>query len=302
MHREQLRCNGVDRMVQTGNAFRVGFSIQSKCCVVLTPKWAAARASVVRQTHLEQRLYSTKIPSRTRLRAVYPLPWTSCLPVDARLTHSVTQQKRRKADRLTRVVESIEENVKGLEPLNSELGFLYIRVDRLVDRNSCCSPTRRLPPPEANFEKLQDVLLKRKGFRLHVSNSGAPAASLDKCIAADEATLSSGPATWDGQDDGGDVDVDHAASLEREREGRMLIDRADEEESQGIVDDPDDMPDDPGGCAEHALARASNTPVREDKTGTTNEAAETTDTETPDPTRPSRDPADATGDDERRPE
>jgi hypothetical protein len=39
-----------------------------------------------------------------------------------------------------------------------------------------------------------------------------------------------------------------------------------------------------------------------DKTGTTNEAAETTDMETPDPTRPSRDPADATGDDERRPE
>jgi exosome complex exonuclease DIS3/RRP44 len=41
---------------------------------------------------------------------------------------------------------------------------------------------RHLPPPKANFEKLQDILLKRKGIRLDVSSSGALADSLDKCI------------------------------------------------------------------------------------------------------------------------
>jgi exosome complex exonuclease DIS3/RRP44 len=41
---------------------------------------------------------------------------------------------------------------------------------------------RHLPPPKSNFEKLQDVLLKRKGFKLDVSSSGALAASLDKCV------------------------------------------------------------------------------------------------------------------------
>ncbi|KAI9566793.1 hypothetical protein HD554DRAFT_2024795 [Boletus coccyginus] len=41
---------------------------------------------------------------------------------------------------------------------------------------------RHLPPPRTNFDKLQDVLLKRKGFKLDVSSSGALAASLDKCV------------------------------------------------------------------------------------------------------------------------
>lgn len=41
---------------------------------------------------------------------------------------------------------------------------------------------RHLPPPKTNFEKLQDVLSKRKGFKLDVSSSGALAASLDKCV------------------------------------------------------------------------------------------------------------------------
>ena len=40
---------------------------------------------------------------------------------------------------------------------------------------------RHLPPPQTNFEKLQDVLQKRKGVTLDVSSSGALAASLDKC-------------------------------------------------------------------------------------------------------------------------
>ncbi|KIP12193.1 hypothetical protein PHLGIDRAFT_98579 [Phlebiopsis gigantea 11061_1 CR5-6] len=41
---------------------------------------------------------------------------------------------------------------------------------------------RHLPPPKTNFEKLQDILKKRKGLALDVSSSGALAASLDKCL------------------------------------------------------------------------------------------------------------------------
>ncbi|TFK40883.1 RNB-domain-containing protein [Crucibulum laeve] len=41
---------------------------------------------------------------------------------------------------------------------------------------------RHLPPPKANFEKLQDILQKRKGMTLDVSSSGTLAASLDKCV------------------------------------------------------------------------------------------------------------------------
>ncbi|KAH9977177.1 hypothetical protein BGW80DRAFT_1443481 [Lactifluus volemus] len=41
---------------------------------------------------------------------------------------------------------------------------------------------RHMPPPKANFEKLQDILQKRRGISLDVSSSGALATSLDKCI------------------------------------------------------------------------------------------------------------------------
>ena len=41
---------------------------------------------------------------------------------------------------------------------------------------------RHMPPPKTNFEKLQDILLKRKGLKLDASSSGALAASLDQCI------------------------------------------------------------------------------------------------------------------------
>ena len=39
-----------------------------------------------------------------------------------------------------------------------------------------------MPPPRTNFEKLQDILMKRKGMPLDVTSSGALADSLDKCI------------------------------------------------------------------------------------------------------------------------
>ncbi|KAJ4483766.1 hypothetical protein J3R30DRAFT_3451305 [Lentinula aciculospora] len=45
---------------------------------------------------------------------------------------------------------------------------------------------RHLPPPKTNFEKLQDILRKTKGFSLDVSSSGALAASLDNCVDANE--------------------------------------------------------------------------------------------------------------------
>ncbi|CAA7262309.1 unnamed protein product [Cyclocybe aegerita] len=41
---------------------------------------------------------------------------------------------------------------------------------------------RHMPPPKTNFEKLQDILMKRKGLKLDVSSSGALAASLDLCV------------------------------------------------------------------------------------------------------------------------
>jgi len=48
---------------------------------------------------------------------------------------------------------------------------------------------RHMPPPKANFEKLQDILLKRRGITLDVSSSGALAASLDKCIDSKESAF-----------------------------------------------------------------------------------------------------------------
>lgn len=45
---------------------------------------------------------------------------------------------------------------------------------------------RHMPPPATNFEKLKDILQKRKGMTVDVSSSGALAASLDRCIDSEE--------------------------------------------------------------------------------------------------------------------
>ncbi|KIO16262.1 hypothetical protein M407DRAFT_232799, partial [Tulasnella calospora MUT 4182] len=45
---------------------------------------------------------------------------------------------------------------------------------------------RHVAPPKTNFEKLQDILMKRKGIKLDVSSSGALASSLDRCIDPNE--------------------------------------------------------------------------------------------------------------------
>ena len=39
-----------------------------------------------------------------------------------------------------------------------------------------------MPPPKTNFDKLQDILMKRRGMKLDVSSSGALAATLDLCV------------------------------------------------------------------------------------------------------------------------
>ena len=57
----------------------------------------------------------------------------------------------------------------------------YVRRSRR-DEHELTWRRRHLPPPKANFEKLQDILKKRKGLALDVSSSGALAASLDKCL------------------------------------------------------------------------------------------------------------------------
>ncbi|KAK2462485.1 hypothetical protein APHAL10511_005455 [Amanita phalloides] len=48
---------------------------------------------------------------------------------------------------------------------------------------------RHMPPPKTNFEKLQDILAKRRGMKLDVSSSGALASSLDACVDPDEAAF-----------------------------------------------------------------------------------------------------------------
>jgi len=53
-------------------------------------------------------------------------------------------------------------------------------------RNTDISPHL---PPRTNFEKLQDILMKRKGMTLDVSSSGALAASLDQCLDPSEPTF-----------------------------------------------------------------------------------------------------------------
>lgn len=54
----------------------------------------------------------------------------------------------------------------------------------------------------------------------------------------------------------------------------MSIDHTDDGQSQGVVDDPDGIPDDPGRCAKRLLARTSSPAPREDETGTTSQVAE----------------------------
>jgi hypothetical protein len=46
-----------------------------------------------------------------------------------------------------------------------------------------------MPPPKVNFDKLSDILKKRRGVILDVTSSGALAASLDKCVVCFQLTI-----------------------------------------------------------------------------------------------------------------
>jgi len=48
---------------------------------------------------------------------------------------------------------------------------------------------RHMPPPKINFEKLHDVLLKKKGINLDVSSSSALADSLDQCVVSSSSVV-----------------------------------------------------------------------------------------------------------------
>lgn len=73
---------------------------------------------------------------------------------------------------------SVARKIQETFPQTAVLRFVnYVFVRQLL---TICR--RHMPPPKTNFEKLQDILQKRKGMSLDVSSSGALAASLDKCL------------------------------------------------------------------------------------------------------------------------
>ena len=87
------------------------------------------------------------------------------------------------------------------------------------------------------------------------------------------------------------------------RRSQVSIDCANEEEWKGVVDDPDDMLDNLGGCAGHSSAQTRDTPVCKDETSTSASCnCSDEDSRSTDPMRPLRDPAGAMGDDEPHPD
>ena len=79
------------------------------------------------------------------------------------------------------VARKIEETFPQTAVLRCVLRLALHIIYRFNDHTQYLN-RRHLPPPRTNFEKLQDILLKRKGMKLDVSSSGALAASLDRCI------------------------------------------------------------------------------------------------------------------------
>lgn len=96
------------------------------------PKWAVLGASG-RGTNLEQRLNLTKVPGRARLDERNASCHAHLIHVSARVWFTASREvwESQNADPLTEVVEGVEDDVKGLEPLYIELGLLDIRVYRL---------------------------------------------------------------------------------------------------------------------------------------------------------------------------
>lgn len=88
---------------------------------------------------------------------------------------------------------SVAKKIQETFPQTAVLRWdIFFRTSRnSVDLNFSRITRRHLPPPRTNFEKLQDILQKRKGFTLDVSSSGALAASLDKCVVRQESSCCS---------------------------------------------------------------------------------------------------------------
>jgi len=77
---------------------------------------------------------------------------------------------------------SVARKIQETFPQTSVLRYVFVSFQSYLSRFHVFWCRRHMPPPRTNFDKLQDILFKRKGLVLDVSSSGALAASLDKCI------------------------------------------------------------------------------------------------------------------------
>lgn len=86
-----------------------------------------------RWTNLEKRLNLTEVSSCARLDERDTCRHAHLVHVSAGVWFTASHETpaSRSVDPLTEVVEGVENNVEGLEPLDIELGLLDIRVDRL---------------------------------------------------------------------------------------------------------------------------------------------------------------------------
>ncbi|KAG6912562.1 hypothetical protein DXG01_013801, partial [Tephrocybe rancida] len=78
----------------------------------------------------------------------------------------------------------IDVEQKEMRETNSLVACVAAKIQETIPQAAVLR--RHMPPPRTNFEKLQDILMKRKGLTLDVSSSGALAASLDECLDASE--------------------------------------------------------------------------------------------------------------------
>lgn len=82
----------------------------------------------------------------------------------------------------------IEVEQKEMQETNSLVEeFMLLTNVTVAEKNYATYPQtavlrRHLPPPRTNFEMLQDILKKRRGFDLKIDSSASLAASLDKCV------------------------------------------------------------------------------------------------------------------------
>ncbi|KAJ4498863.1 hypothetical protein C8R41DRAFT_935002 [Lentinula lateritia] len=121
--------------------------------------------------------------------------------VRVRFTKSVTKSKAA----FTKITRTLSDSAESSDPIDVEQKELReinslveefmllanIRVARTIEESFSQTVIlrRHLPPPQTNFEKLQDILRKTNGISLDVSSSGAPAVSLNERVGAREAVF-----------------------------------------------------------------------------------------------------------------